>query len=102
MKKLKGFHYEAMTDRWNRVRQIETDGNGVYLTVDSDQLIDMGFETFYGIGNQQTSYYSNDKELILSLVGKCGRTESKPACFTASIMTLSNGHKYAKFDHYIN
>ena len=97
---LKEFHYEKITDRWNRTLSISTNGNGVYLTTDSDILVYKGFKTIYGIGNQQNVYYSNNKETILSLVGKCGKTETRPACFT--LATTPNGTEYAKFDHYID
>lgn len=54
-----------------------TDGKTI-VAYTSDVFEKLGIETIYHIGNQLRHYYSNNKKAILDMVGKCGKTETRP------------------------
>lgn len=54
-----------------------TDGETI-IAYDQDVFEKLGVETIYHIGNQLRHYYSNNKQAIIDMVGKCGKTETYP------------------------
>lgn len=54
-----------------------TDGKTI-VAYTSEVFEQLDVETIYHIGNQLRHYYSNNKQAILNMVGKCGKTETNP------------------------
>lgn len=79
---------------------VMTDGK-IVLAYDCDVFKIMGVETIYHIGNQLNHYYSNDKSVILSKVGKCGKTETNP-CELKLVNTPSYFPTHYAFSKFID
>ena len=54
-----------------------TDGETI-IAYTSELFEKLGVETIYHIGNQLRDYYSNNKQAIIDMIGKCGKTETNP------------------------